>query len=740
MNYRSYAQTRVWLSGWLVAGVLWVGAAVSLGAAEKASSEGELDRVTLQLKWRHQFQFAGYYAAIEQGYYREAGLDVVLREAEPGKDPVEAVLRGEAEFGVGTSELVLLRAKGEPVVVLAAVFQHSPLVLLTLGGGAEVDLQAVHDRPMMVEPQSAELFAYFKNEGIDPARLKVVHHTFSVEDLLRGKVGAMTGYLSDEPYLLQQAGVPFSVFSPRAGGIDFYGDNLFTTEAELRKNEARVKAFRAASLRGWDYALAHPAEIVELIVTRYQSVKSREHLLFEAERTIQLMHPGLIEVGHMNPGRWRHIADTYADFGMVPKGFGVGAMIYDADPKPDLRIWYWALGITGALTVAALGWVAPLVKLNRRLRRGERQYRELADNVPFPVVISDLESGRIVFANRLAAEMFGERPDTLFNRAAVGFYVRPEDRSRLLADLREGLALPPREICLRDRRGREIWTLLSAGRVEFDGHAGVAVAFHDITARRALEEELRQAKDCAESANLERNRYLAVMSHEIRTPMNGIRGLAEMMLEENRSLDDDQRENLRMMHTAADSLMKLVNELLDWSQLESGAVAIEATQVLLADFLRPLVGLFRPATEARGVELRLEIAPEVPPIIVTDPLRLRQILSNLLSNAAKFTAQGSVTLAVRAGVTDADTRAAGKVRIQFSVTDTGPGIPAAVQPKLFAPFVQADASVARRYGGSGLGLSISQGLARLLGGAITLESEEGRGSVFTVDIAVGLPD
>jgi PAS domain S-box-containing protein len=721
-----------------MAGVLWLGGTHGLAAQEAGAKKRAMERVTLQLKWRHQFQFAGYYAAIEQGYYREAGLEVVLREAEPGKDPVEAVLRGEAEFGVGTSELMLLRAKGEPVVVLAAVFQHSPLVLITLGGGAEVDLQAVHDRPMMVEPQSAELFAYFKNEGIDPARLKVVHHTFSVADLLSGKVGAMTGYLSDEPFLLQRAGVAFSVFSPRAGGIDFYGDNLFTTEAHIRENEARVKAFREASLRGWEYALAHPAEIVELIVTRYHSVKSREHLLFEAERTIQLMHPGLIEVGHMNPGRWRHIADTYAEFGMVPKEFPVGEMIYNADSKPDLRGWYWALGIAGALTVAALGWVAPLVRLNRRLRRGERQYRELADNAPFPVVISDLESGRIVFANRLAADMFGERPENLFNRLAVGFYARPEDRARLLDDLREGLAVPPREICFRDRRGREIWTLLSAGRVEFDGHAAVAVAFHDITARRALEEELRQAKDCAESANLERNRYLAVMSHEIRTPMNGIRGLAEMMLEENRTLDAEHRESLRMMRTAADSLTQLVNELLDWSQLESGAVAIDASQVLLADFLRHLAGLFRPATEARGVELRLEIAPEVPPIIVTDPLRLRQILSNLLSNAAKFTAQGSVTLEVRSGGGEPD--AEGKVRICFLVTDTGPGIPAAVQPKLFAPFVQADASVARRYGGSGLGLSISQGLARLLGGGITLESEERRGSVFTVEIAAGLPD
>jgi PAS domain S-box-containing protein len=442
------------------------------------------------------------------------------------------------------------------------------------------------------------------------------------------------------------------------------------------------------------------------------------------------MHPGLIEVGHNNPGRWRHIAQTYSEFGMVPRDFDVEPMLYDADPRPDLRVWYWSLGGVSLLALGVLGWAVPLARLNRRLRQGERQYRQLAENAPFPVVISDLESGRLLFVNRLAADLLGGRQEMFFARRAVELYCEPADRERLLADLEKADAAEPREVRLRTLDGRELWTLFSAARVEFAGRNGVVVAFHDITARRAMQEELRRAKDAAESANSMRNRYLAVMSHEIRTPMNGIHGLADLMLDKDAGLTPEQRENLLMMRDAARSLMRLVTEMLDWSQLEAGAMALDSAPVALPDFLRCLLGIFRPAAEARGVALQLEIDARAPAMVLTDPLRLRQILSNLVSNAVKFTERGSVRVALGAERAERE----GEWRLSFTVTDSGPGIAPEVQAKLFAPYVQADAAVARRYGGSGLGLSISRGLARLLGGDITLRSSPGEGSCFALEI------
>lgn len=345
--------------------LLCIGCHLSATGAERP---GELLPVTLQLKWTHQFQFAGYYAAIEQGYYREAGLDVTLRAAKPTMDTAEEVMEGRAQFGVGTSELLLKRSRGEPVVLLATIFQHSPLVILTRQTAEIPDLQSLSGQKIMLEPQSAELLAYFKYEGVNPEKLKIVPHTFEVDDLIDGQVAAMSAYGTDEPFQMAAVGADYQVFTPRAGGIDFYGDNLFTTEGMIDRHPNEVRRFREASLRGWDYALEHPAEIISIILRDYETPKTQAHLEFEAQHTIPLMHPGLIEVGHTNPGRWKYMADTYAEFGMMPKDFDLSGFLYDPNPEPDYRWAYWTMAGLGLIALAGLGWALPLWRLNRRLQ------------------------------------------------------------------------------------------------------------------------------------------------------------------------------------------------------------------------------------------------------------------------------------------------------------------------------------------------------------------------------------
>jgi ABC-type nitrate/sulfonate/bicarbonate transport system substrate-binding protein len=300
--------------------------------------------VRLQLKWRHAFQFAGYYAAKELGYYAQAGLDVQLSEAEPDIDPLDEVLSGRADFGVGTSSLLLARKAGQPVVVLAVVFQHSPQVLIAsrLTAG-----QSIHDlagKRIMLEPQSEELLAYLKREGIASGNIKLIKHNFSSKSLIDGSAEAVSAYSTVEPYQLDLAGFAYQIYTPRSAGIDFYGDNLFTTEEQLRLHPARVKAFRAASLRGWHYAMEHPDEIIELILSKYSSAglsaDARSHfrsqLQFEARQMVGLMRTDLIEVGYMNPGRWRHIADTYNEIGMLPADFSLEGFLYETDLESDL--------------------------------------------------------------------------------------------------------------------------------------------------------------------------------------------------------------------------------------------------------------------------------------------------------------------------------------------------------------------------------------------------------------------
>ncbi len=710
----------VCLSGW------WALAWPAEGRAAETPA-ANLDHVTLQLKWKHQFQFAGYYAAVAQGYYREAGLAVTLREAVADHDPVDEVRQGRAEFGVGTSDLVLLRGQGKPVVALAVIYQHSPLVLLARKAAGADDLQALAMRPVMIEPQAAELFAYFKAEGINPAKLQVVTHTFDVQDLIGGKVAAMSAYSTDEPFQLKSAGVEYLTFTPRAGGVDFYGDNLFTTEAQIRAHPARVAAFRRASLRGWEYALAHPEELADRILRDFGQRKSRAALLFEAQQTTALVHPELIEVGHMNPGRWRHIADTYAEFGLLPAGFPLDRFLYDPNPQPDYGWVYWTLGIISAVALAALGWALPLLRLNRRLRRSEKQYRDLVEQAPFPVSVSDAETNRIVFANRSAAAVMTAPLTAIEGEMVRGFYDDPADRERLLTGLRAGQPVTGFEVRLRTPGGRPVWVLMSAANVEFAGRRSVLVAFQDITQRREMQDELRRAKEAAEAADAAKGHYLAVMAHEVRTPLSGIIGLVQLLQEE--ALTREQRENAGLIEATGQSLLALIGNILDYSKIEAGRMEVEQTPMEVAPLLDDLRRLFSAAAQAKNLSLTVRVDPGVPAVVLTDPARLRQILGNLLSNAIKFTAVGGIELGVTAGC-----RPDGGWTMLFQVRDSGTGIAAAQLAGLFQPYQQADSSIARRHGGTGLGLAISRQLARLLGGDLTATSSPGSGSTFKVEI------
>jgi len=736
----------VWVAALLIAGNALNGWA----ATPAGPPPPPLDHVTLQLKWRHQFQFAGYYAAIAQGYYRDAGLDVTLREASTAHDPTEEVIEGRAEFGVGNSDLLLFRQKGYPVVVLADIFQHSPLVLVARSASGATDLQALHDKHLMMVPsESAELFAYFKYEGVDPTKLHVQPQTFNIEDFISGKVDAMSAYSTDEPFLLRQRGVPFYSFVPRAGGIDFYGDCLFTTETQIKEHPARVRAFVQASLKGWDYALAHQTEIVDLILRDYDTEgKSREQLLFEAAQTAELMHPELIEVGHMNPGRWQHMADTYAEFGMLPHDFSLNGFLYNPNPKPDYTWLYWTLGGLSVVAVGALGWALPLLRLNRLLRgevrerqraeaqvrASEKQYRELAEAAPFPVTISDAETQRVLFLNRRGSATLHISTADAQGRKAEDFFEDPVHREQILAQLRSGQPISDYEVRLKTHDGRRLWVLLSAGTVEFAGRRGVVVAFQDITHQRELQEALQRSKEVAEAAEVAKGRYLAVMTHELRTPLSGIIGLAHLLREE--PLTPDQHENIVLIETAAQTLFELIDGILDYAKLEAGRLEPEWERVAVWPLVQSMSRLFTAPAQAKELTLTSQVAPEVPVVIVTDEMRLRQILGNLLSNAIKFTETGGVELQVSAQplpsnpVEDAPRR----WRLWFHVRDTGIGIAPEHITKLFQPYMQATPGIARRYGGTGLGLAISRQLAQLLGGDLSVESTPGLGSTFIIEI------
>lgn len=467
--------------------------------------------VTLQLKWSHAFQFAGYYAAQEKGYYSEAGFQVDIREAKPGVDVVQSVLSGQATFGVGNSSLLLARQRGLPVVALAVIFQHSPLVLIARGNQATQSIHDLLDKRVMIEPQSDELLAFLKQEGLPAGRLTQIEHSYNPQDLIDGKVDAMSAYVTNEPYFLDTRGFNYQIYTPRSIGIDFYGDNLFTTEREIKNNPTQVEMFRAASLRGWQYAISHPEEIADLIIRRYGGQHPREFYLFEAQRMQALMKSDLIHVGYMNPGRWRHIADTYADLGLLPRNFTFDGFLYNPQPKVDLTGVYLLLGLLAIVTLTVLY----ILRNNRRLQRAltaskedrralsisEERHRLLADHASDVIWTMDL-AGRFTYVSpsveRLrgytVAEVMQQRLDQALTPASaqialdgLGRAIQAVHTHQLVPDFRAELEQP----C---KQGGTVWTEVNVTGIqneagEFVNLLGVT---RDITERRHLEDQLRQ--------------------------------------------------------------------------------------------------------------------------------------------------------------------------------------------------------------------------------------------------------
>ena len=273
-------------------------------AKQSAGSNRKLDRVILQLKWTHQFNFAGYYAAAEKGFYKEAGLEVMIKEGRPGMDFVEEVISKRANYGVEMPELLLARHNGKPVVVLAAIFQHSPQIILARAdSGIKSPHNLIGKKVMWRFDSAAELRAMLINENVSLEQIKFLKLSWNINDLIDGKVDAIHAYVTDQPLSLEKAGIESKILYPINYGIDFYGDCLFTSENELSEHPDRVRAFREASLLGWAYAMNNPEELMEIIREKHGSKSSLTYMRYEFDKIKQLMLPKLIEIGHMNPGR-----------------------------------------------------------------------------------------------------------------------------------------------------------------------------------------------------------------------------------------------------------------------------------------------------------------------------------------------------------------------------------------------------------------------------------------------------
>ncbi len=394
---------------------------------------------------------------------------------------------------------------------------------------------------------------------------------------------------------------------------------------------------------------------------------------------------------------------------------------------PDLQFLQAMAGLLGA----AVERMRAMVETEER----ERRLQAVLDNVADAIVTFD-DRGAVVGFNRAAEAIFGFEAWSAVGQPVAMLLAEAPAAPGQLPPVLERARLERRgvtqETTGRRATGEEFPMELTLSEVRLPDRGLWVALLRDITARKQAELAVRAACDAAVAAARHKSEFLATMSHEIRTPMNGMIGMAGLLLET--PLTPEQRQMAEMIRTSGDSLLGIVNDILDFSKIEAGRLALENVSFDVLEVTEQVVGLLSPQASARGLVFGAAIAPDVPRLVMGDPGRYSQVLTNLIGNALKFTAAGEVTVHV-ALARGFD----GRSRLRVEVRDTGLGIAPEAQQRIFEPFVQAEQSTTRRFGGTGLGLAISRQLVELMGGSMGLHSAPGRGSTFWFSIPLVQP-
>ncbi len=436
-----------------LAGILLVWAGV-VGAQESS-----LEKVVLQLPYTHQFQFAGAYAAVQEGYFKEEGLDVEVRVASvERRSSIEEVLAGRADYGISVGpQLIADRLAGRDVVVLAAIMQHSPQVLVSRAGDNINTPQELIGKRVALDDSllQAEIRLMLEREGVSYERITIVPNHWQHNELLDGTADVMNGFVIDTPHTMKLAGVPVRIIRPMDYGVDFYGDCLFTSGTQTDRDPERAARMRRALLRGWEYALAHREELISLIMEQYpvderklrNPAMNREAMKFEAAQMALLINADLVEIGRLNPGRWRHMAEVIRSYEGKGDLGRIEGMLYAppvglAERLQGIAAWLiWGLVAAVLVAVAAVLANRRLKHLVERrtaeLRVSEQRQREYFDEAPAPIMIEDYTAFEADFAGFRAAGITDLRAHLAANPALVRELLR---KKRIVAVNRLALA------------------------------------------------------------------------------------------------------------------------------------------------------------------------------------------------------------------------------------------------------------------------------------------------------------
>ena len=575
-------------------------------------------KISILLDWKYQFEFAGYIAAKEKGFYKEAGVDVNLVEYN-NQNIINDVLNGKYQFGIFNNHLIEAKINGKPVKLVSSIFKRSALVIVTKP--YIKNLKDLEYKKIMASKDDYSTLTFLQDHGVNLDTIDFVKQTFTIDPFVNNKIDAMTAFITNEIYLLDKKHVKFNIINPSDYNFLMYQGEFFTSNKFATQNPVLVDKIKKATIKGWKYALKHKNEIIDIILKKYNTQhKSKDAYIYEAKEIEKIIEPYIYPIGYINKPLLK------AQFGYEAKKLHKNI---DIDKELDEYIFDFKNPLN--LSKDYL----PLIQL----------YNIYVDNKAV-VIIS------FIFLMILIIIIY--------------FYLKLKKA--------------------RDILHKQIYKTKRAMKVKEE--------------------------------------FLANMSHEIRTPLNAMLGFIDIVHENEQN--PKNKEYLEIVKSSGKTLLTIINDILDFSKIESGKLKLEIIEFNPKKEFKQLFMLFENKAQKKGVNLHIHLE-NLNYYIKSDPIRLKQVVANLLNNAIKFTPSGKNIYCSVIYYSQSE-------QLYVEIKDEGIGIEKNKIKDVFEAFTQEDSSTTRKYGGTGLGLTISKQLITLLKGNLEISSQKNKGTKISFRI------